>query len=381
MAHEFHLPDIGEGLTEAVVVQWHVGVGDPVGIDEPLVEVETDKAVVDIPSPVAGVVLHHGAGPGDTIEVESLLAVIGAADEEWEQAIAAPQAESAALAAIEAAPIVGTLGDATAPATQTGAQALPRVRKLAADIGVDLETVAGTGPGGRVTEEDVLAAARPTSHRGPVERRPMSATRRTIAERLARSWREIPHVTTYADADASGLLRWRAELDRPALEALLVQVLVPLLRRHPEFNATLEGNDVVEKHYYDIGVAIDAPDGLMVGVLRDAGDRSVPDLDVAIRSLAERVRERSATADDLRGQTFTLSNIGAVGGGFGTPIIPLGTTAIVSFGRATDRAVARHGSVDVAPMLPISLSYDHRVIDGARGRAFMAALVEAIEAL
>ena len=373
MAHEFHLPDIGEGLTEAVVVHWHVGVGEQVGIDEPLVEVETDKAVVDIPSPVAGVVLHHGAGPGDTIEVESLLAVIGATDEEWQPAAAAAPATPA-----EAAPIVG---EATSPATHTGAQALPRVRKLAADLGVDLETVAGTGSGGRITEEDVRGAARPSSYRGPIERRPMTATRRTIADHLARSWREIPHVTTYGEADASGLLRWRAELDRPALEALLVQVLVPLLRRHPEFNATLEGHDVVEKHYYDIGVAVDAPDGLMVGVLRDAGDRSVPDLDVAIRALATRVRERSATAEDLRGQTFTLSNIGAVGGGYGTPIIPLGTTAIVSFGRATDRAVVRNGSVQVAPLLPISLSYDHRVIDGARGRAFMAALVEAIEAL
>lgn len=378
MAHEFHLPDIGEGLTEAVIVHWHVGVGEPVGLDEPLVEVETDKAVVDIPSPVAGVVLHHGAGAGDTIAVESLLAVIGVSGEQWEPG---SSADAAAERATEPAPIVGTLGDATASVTPAGVQALPRVRKLASELGVDLAALTGTGPGGRITEEDLLAAAQPASYRGPVERRPMSPTRRTIADHLARSWREIPHVTTYGEANASGLLRWRAELDRPALEALLVQVLVPLLRRHPEFNATLEGSDVVEKHYYDIGVAIDAPGGLMVGVLRDAGDRSVPDLDLAIRSLAARVKDRSATADDLRGQTFTLSNIGAVGGGFGTPIIPLGTTAIVSFGRATDKPVVRNGSVDIAPMLPISLSYDHRVIDGARGRTFMAALVEAIEAL
>ncbi len=375
MAHEFHLPDIGEGLTEAVIVHWHVGIGDEVGMDEPLVEVETDKAVVDIPAPVAGVVLHHGAGPGDSLEVEELLAVIGEPGESWSPTKVPPPVT-------EAAPIVGTLGDAPElrPAA-AGPQALPKVRKLAGELGVDLDEVEGTGPGGRITEDDVLAARRPATYRGPVERRQMSPTRRSIADHLARAWREIPHVTTYGEADAAGLLRWRAELDRPTLEALLVQIVIPVLRRHPAFNATLDGTEVVEKQYYDIGVAIDAPDGLMVGVLRDAGDRSIPDLDVAIRSLAERVKSRSAAAEELRGQTFTVSNIGAVGGGYGTPIIPLGTTAIVSFGRATERPVVRNGAVAVAPMLPISLSYDHRVIDGGRGRAFMADLVSAIEAL
>lgn len=375
MAHEFHLPDIGEGLTEAVIVHWHVAVGDEVGMDEPLVEVETDKAVVDIPSPVAGVVLHQGAGPGDSLEVEELLAVIGSPGESWTLA-----ADPAPV--VEAAPIVGTLGEGPVVAqSASGPQALPRVRKLAAELGIDLAEVVGTGPGGRINEDDLLSARRPATHRGPVERRPMSPTRRTIAEHLARSWREIPHVTTYGEADATGLIRWRAELDRPTLEALLVQIVMPLLRRHPSFNATLEGTEVVEKHYYDIGVAIDAPDGLMVGVLRDAGERSIPDLDVEIRSLAERVKSRSASVDELRGQTFTVSNIGAVGGGYGTPIIPLGTTAIASFGRAADRPVVRDGIVAVAPMLPISLSYDHRVIDGGKGRAFMADLVAAIEAL
>lgn len=375
MAHEFHLPDIGEGLTEAVIVHWHVAVGDEVGMDEPLVEVETDKAVVDIPSPVAGVILHQGAGPGDSLEVEELLAVIGSPGESWTLA-----ADPAPV--VEAAPIVGTLADAPVFAqSASGPQALPRVRKLAAELGIDLAEVVGTGPGGRINEDDLLSARRPATHRGPVERRPMSPTRRTIAEHLARSWREIPHVTTYGEADATGLIRWRAELDRPTLEALLVQIVMPLLRRHPSFNATLEGTEVVEKHYYDIGVAIDAPDGLMVGVLRDAGERSIPDLDVEIRSLAERVKSRSASVDELRGQTFTVSNIGAVGGGYGTPIIPLGTTAIASFGRAADRPVVRDGIVAVAPMLPISLSYDHRVIDGGKGRAFMADLVAAIEAL
>ena len=376
MAYEFHLPDIGEGLTEAVVIHWYIDVGAEVGQDEPLVEVETDKAVVDIPSPVAGMVLHHGAGAGDTIVVAALLAVIGAADEEWAITSATP------MTGAGAAPIVGTLSDADdAVPSVGGVQALPGVRRLAAELGVDLGALSGGGVGGRITEAEVRAAAETTRHRGPVERHAMSATRRSIADHLSRAWREIPHVTTYGEADATGLLRWRSQLDKPAMEALLIQVILPVLQRHPEFNASLEGPDLVYKRYYDVGVAVDAPDGLMVGVVTDAQGRSIPDLDSAIRTLASRIRDRTATPEEMRGQTFTVSNIGAVGGGYGTPIVPLGTTAIVSFGRATESAVVSDGKVEVAPMMPISLSYDHRVIDGAQGRGFMGALVAAIEGL
>jgi pyruvate dehydrogenase E2 component (dihydrolipoamide acetyltransferase) len=376
MAHEFHLPDIGEGLTEAVIVHWYVDVGASVGMDEPLVEVETDKAVVDIPAPVAGVLLHQGAGSGMAIEVEALLAVIGAEGESWEETSPGGADETA-----EAAPIVGTLSESATLAPAAGIQALPRVRRLADELGVDLAGVTGTGPGGRITEDDVRGATGETTHRGPVERFAMSPTRRAIADHLSRAWREIPHVTTYGQADAAGLLRWRAQLDKPTLEALLVQVMVPVLQQYPDFNATVEGTDVVHRLYYDIGIAIDSPEGLMVGVVREVDHRSIPDLDTEIRTIAEKVRTRAAATDELRGQTFTISNIGAVGGGYGTPIVPLGTTAIVSFGRAEERAVVRHGVVEVATMLPISLSYDHRVIDGAKGRGFMAAMVAAIEDL
>ena len=379
MAHEFHLPDIGEGLTEAVIVHWYVDVGERVEMDAPLVEVETDKAVVDIPAPVAGVVLHHGGGAGATIAVESLLAVIGEAGEDWSAAEASSDATDTSA---EAAPIVGTLAEAEpVVAAGSGVQALPRVRRLAAELGVDLASVTGSGAGGRITEDDVRGAGDSVQERGPAERHPMSPTRRAIADHMTRSWREIPHVTTYATADAAGLLRWRAELDKPVLEALLIQVLVPVLQRHPEFNAALDGNEIVFKKYYDIGVAVDTTDGLLVGVVRDVEHRSIPDLDNEIKGLAGRIRDRSAEPGELRGQTFTLSNIGAVGGEYGTPIVPFGTTAIVSFGRAEERPVVRDGALAVATTLPISVSYDHRVIDGAKGRAFVAALVAAIEAL
>lgn len=371
MAQEFHLPDIGEGLTEAVIVAWHAAVGEEVDMDAPLVEVETDKAVVDIPSPFAGVLLHRGAEEGETIEVDELLAVVGEAGEEWSPAA------SGKKTAADAAPVVGRLDEDAETLRRPGdrAQVLPRVRRLAEEHGVDLESVTGTGPGGRITEADIDAASRA---RGPSRRTPMSATRRAIAANLTRSWREIPHVTTYARADAEPLLAAREQLGHPPLEALLIHRITPLLAEHPRFNASLAGDDIVEHLRYDVGFAIDGPEGLMVAVVRDADDSSLEDIAAEVARLTAAVRDRSARREDLSGQTFTISNIGAVGGRFGTPIIPYGTTAILSVGRADPEPVVRDGAVVVGRRFPLSLSYDHRVIDGAQGRAFLAAVSEAL---
>lgn len=369
MAHEFLLPDVGEGLAEATILSWHVAVGEPVDQDAPLVEVETDKAIVDIPSPFGGVLLHRGAEDGDVLAVDALLAVIGDPGEEW-----VPPVEEAA----PAAPIVGTLSSEVETVVRSGRiEALPRVRRLAADLGVDLGSVAGSGPGGRIVEDDVRAAATT-----PVdgERRPMSPVRRAIAENLARSWREIPHVTTYAEADATRLLDRRSELGKPPLEALFIELVVPLLRRFPEFNSTVQGTDLIVHHRIDVGFAVDTPEGLMVAVVRDAPDRDVADIAGEVERLASAARDRTAAADELRGQTFTVSNIGAVGGRYGTPIVPYGTTAILSVGRADPRPVVRDDEIVIGREFPLSLSYDHRAIDGSTGRAFMAAIVEAITA-
>ena len=259
MAHEFHLPDIGEGLTEATIISWYVDVGEEIGLDEPMVEVETDKAVVDIPSPHAGVLLHQGGEAGETIAVESLLAVVGDAGEDWEP--------EAAPASGDAAPIVGTLDEApSVVAGQPGqVQALPKVRALAAELGVGLAALVGTGVGGRITEEDVRLASA-TADVGPVERVPMSATRRAIADNMARSWREIPHVTTYGEVDAGPLLARRDALGKPALDAVIVASIAPLLAEHPGFNAAVAGTDIVYKKHYDVGIAVDTPHGLMVAV-------------------------------------------------------------------------------------------------------------------
>lgn len=377
MARKFHLPDVGEGLTEAVIVAWHVAVGDTVAMDGPLVEVETDKAVIDIPAPIAGVLLHRGAEEGATLAVDALLAVIGEPGERWQPGGGEPEAAVTERRG-DAAPIVGRLEEAveTIPAGPGPARMLPLVRRLAAELGVDPETLTGSGQGGVVTEDDVRAAA---ATAGPVRRVRMSPVRRTIADRLARAWREIPHVTTYGEADAEAVLAERTSLGKPPLEAVLIRRILPLLERFPEFNASVEGDEIVHRLHYDVGFAVDTPDGLMVAVIRNAPSFPTEGLGVEIARLAQAARNRTASPDELRGQTFTVSNIGAVGGGYGTPIVPLGTTAILSVGRADPRPVVRNGEVVVGRELPLSLSYDHRAIDGSAGRAFVAALIAALE--
>jgi len=400
MAREFILPDIGEGLTEAEVVRWLVPVGETVAVDQPVVELETDKAVVEIPSPFAGVVLHHGAGEGQTVLVGSILVVIGDAGETWPSSA-------------EVKPIVGTLAEEAevlsvrrdeVAGERSGVQALPLVRRLAKELGIDLATVSGSGPNGRIMREDVEAAASgavepaPKASSGPPagvggtpspspapltgdERRPLSKLRRTIAANMTRSWNEIPHVTVFETAEATRLLAARRSLEtRHAialpLEALAIKAVIPALAAYPEFNATLEGDDLIVHGGHHLGVAVDTADGLLVAVVRDAGSLGLLEVAAEVRRLAEGAKERKLKPEELTGQTFTISNIGAVGGGHGTPIIPPGTTAILSLGRATDQPVAREGHVEIAPMLPLSLSYDHRVIDGALGRRFMAMVIE-----
>ncbi len=374
MALEFHLPDIGEGLAEATIVSWLVPVGGTIGLDQPMVELETDKAIVEMPAPRAGVILHHGAPAGATIAVDSLLVVIGTLGEAWTANAAPPPKQQR-----EVKPIVGNLEEsAVTPSSKGGA--LPLVRRMAAALGVDLGSVRGSGPGGRIVRADVEAAARGA---GEVERVRLSPTRLAIARNLTRSWQEIPHVTTFGTADPAALLTARSKLTAGGatvpVEALLVHAIVPVLVAHPEFNASLDGDYLLMRKQFDIGVAVDTPEGLMVAVVRSAESRDVGDLSAEIVRLAGAAKNRSITASDLRGATFTISNIGAVGGGFGTPIIPYGTTAILSVGRAEEKAVVRDGKVVVAREMPLSLSYDHRVIDGARGRAFLSAVIAAIE--
>jgi pyruvate/2-oxoglutarate dehydrogenase complex dihydrolipoamide acyltransferase (E2) component len=387
MAYEFLLPDIGEGLTEATIVEWLVDVGADVDLDAPVVEIETDKAVVEIPAPRAGRVLHLGAPAGETIAVGEILIVIGDPEEAWSPsaapagAVAPDGPQERAAEAVK--PIVGNLEEAGAaaadPRTPGGrAQALPLVRRLAASMGVDLASVAGSGPGGRITRKDVEDAAATS---GPVERLRMSPVRRAIARNLTESWREIPHVTTFATADPEAVLAARAVGDgKLPLEAVLIARIAPLLGEFPEFNAFVDGDDLVLHRRCDVGFAVDTESGLMVAVIRDAPSLTPAEIGSEVDRLSTAARERTIKPSDVKGATFTLSNIGAVGGGFGTPIIPKGTTAILSVGRAETKPVVRNGEIVIGREMPLSLSYDHRAIDGGLGRRFLAAVVAAIEA-
>jgi len=397
MAREFRLPDIGEGLTEAEIVSWLAAEGDQVEANQPIVEVETDKAVVEIPSPYAGVVLRHGGVEGQVIEVGAVLVVIAEEGEPPEsvgaaESVEAPQREAAAVPERETAAV---------PTAPSAVKALPVVRKLARDSGIDIETVTGTGPGRRVTRQDVeaaIAAAGPVlagveaappppaaAARAGDERRAMSKLRRTIAANMSKSWAEAAHVTTFDEFDAGRLLDMRAALGERhgveiPLEALIVKAVLPALDACPEMNATVDGDDLILRAARDIGVAVDTPDGLLVAVTRDAAAVGLLELAAEVRRLIEGAKARSLTPDELTGQTFTVSNIGAIGGGHGTPIIPPGNTAILSIGRAREKPVAVEGAVGIARLAPLSLSYDHRVIDGGLGRRFIDAVTESLEA-
>ena len=384
---EFRLPDIGEGLTEAEIVRWIVPVGGTVGIDAPLVEIETDKAVVEIPSPFEGTVLAHGAEEGETILVGSILAVIGSDTDAPIVGTLDTRAEALPSRA-EAGAVPEPVPPPTPAESRPGpVKALPVVRKLARELGVDLSTVVATGTDGRITREDVQRAGERhvvVTATETDESVPMSRLRRTIAAHMERSWREIPHVTTFDQIDGSRLLATRAALgkrhDRTIpIEALVIKAVLPVLRRFAEFNATLDGNDLILHKRYDIGLAVDTVDGLIVPVIKRANQVGLMGLADEVVRLSTAARQRTLVPDEVAGATFTVSNIGAAGGGFGTPIIPYGTTAILSVGRATDTPVARDGRVAIAPLVPLSLSYDHRVIDGGLGRAFMAMLMENLE--
>lgn len=413
MANVFRLPDIGEGLTEAEIVAWHADVDDEVLADQPLVTVETDKAQADLPAPVSGVLLFRGAEAGAVLAVGEILAVIGIRGERWSGREQQP-------------PLVGTLdedavdlGAVTEPTVPTPEvvpevvsasavpeiterfvahrpRALPLVRREAAARGIDLTAVVGTGPGGRVTRADLAAVEAdppvvadeppPPDPETPADpkRLRLSATRRAIARNLTEAWRTIPQVTTFGTFDATRLLGVRRALaerhGRPVpLDALIVAAVVPVLAEFPEANATLDGDDLVLHDTVRMGLAVDTDAGLVVATIPDAAALRVMDLADTVTDLGERARRRALAAGELGGQTVTISNIGAVGGGHGTPIVPLGTTLILSVGRAEPTPVVRDGEVTVAPMAPLSLAYDHRVIDGAGGRRILAAITENLE--
>jgi 2-oxoisovalerate dehydrogenase E2 component (dihydrolipoyl transacylase) len=375
MAHEFRMPDIGEGLTEAEIVAWLVREGDVVVVDQPIVEVETAKTTVEIPAPHAGTILKLIGTPGDTVDVGDVLFVIGTPGDAGGAPDATPQAagvdDSAAATRPEATPSTG----------DRRIHAMPVVRKLARDLGVDLTTIEGSGSDGAITRTDVERAAAAAGDRAD-RVVPMTGVRRAISAHMTESWRTIPHVTVQAEIRAEALLDKRgARPERPLpVESILALAVMPLLRIHPEFNAAVDTDGVIHHGHINLGFAVDTDEGLKVVVVRDADRMSFSELTERFEHLAAAAIDHTATPGDLTGQTFTISNIGALGGGHGTPIIPLGTTAILSIGRARHRPVVEDGDLAIGMVAPLDLSYDHRLIDGSLGQRFLGALVAALEA-
>lgn len=375
------MPDIGEGLTEAEIVLWLVAVGDEIRVGQPVVEVETAKTTVEIPATHAGTVTELRGEPGDVVEVGDVLFVVGGND------VTTSEPERAASNDPAPAATTTTAGDPSpSPGASVGApvKAMPAVRKLASDLGVDLGAVVGTGPGGSITKADVETAARDEVDQPEdgEEREALTPTRRAIAAHMAESWRTIPHVTVQAEIRAERLLARRSAADGSELpvEAVVAESVLPLLERYPWFNARYEDDEAVVYGDVHLGFAVDTDAGLMVVVVDGVRTRSTREVGDEFERLAAAARERSIGADDVTGQTFTISNIGALGGGHGTPIIPLGTSAILSIGRAVPAPVVVDGALEVGLVAPVDLSYDHRLIDGGLGQRFLADLVAALEA-
>jgi pyruvate/2-oxoglutarate dehydrogenase complex dihydrolipoamide acyltransferase (E2) component len=363
MASAFKLPDLGEGLTEGEVARWLVAEGQEIAEDDPLVEIQTDKATVEIPSPYAGTVLRILVPEGEIAPVGTELVVIGEPGDEVPAAAAKTPSDTVAQ------------GDGAVSSPQTRSQparvqATPVVRRIAQELGVDLEAVDGSGPGGRITEDDVRAAASGPPAEGRKE--PLRGIRRVIAEHMARAHREVPPVTWVEECDFEDV-----PLDR--LLPTVVKACADSLAEYPELNARLEGDAILYLDRYDIGVAVQTDDGLVVPVVRSAGEKSLDELGTEIDELAQRARTGSLAPEELRGSTFTVTSAGKLAGLFQTPIVNHPEVAILSIGRVAPRPVVRDGEVVVRRTGTIAITFDHRVVDGARAAAFGLAVIERLQ--
>ena len=397
MAKEFRLPDLGSGLKEGEIISWLVKVGDEVTDEDLLCEVETEKAVIEVPVPFNGTVLSLAADVGESVKVGDVLATFGTTAEAGESENSSTPAPAVGEKTDTA--VTQSVADASKPELAATAapvigglllRAMPAVRRLAAEHDIDISQITGTGRDSRVTKKDVLAHLEQTPQTAvatspaPVlaatpagsERIQLSKLRKTIADRMTQSWREIPHIFTRIEVDASGLLAARRSLsevyDRKVpLEALLIRAVLPALKAHPEFNATLDGDVLVLHRHYSVSLAVDTPEGLVLPTVHQANELGMEQLVDHVSDLLPRAISRKASTQELTGGTFTVNNIGALGNIRGTSIIPYGTTAILSVCRATEKPVVKDGEVRIRPMMEVTLSFDHRVIDGGLAQQFL----------
>ncbi len=358
MAYEFKLPDLGEGLTEGEVARWLVSEGQEIAEDEPLVEIQTDKTTVEIPSPAAGKVARILVAEGDVVPVGTVLVVIGE-DGAQPADVEQPRAQAPQKQAVER------------PASDK-VRATPLVRRVAQELGVDLVEVTGTGPQGRITEDDVRAAGGGPGRDAEGRREPLRGVRRLIAEHMTRAHREVTPVTWVEECDFT-------DVDLKRLVALTLKAVALSLNEFPELNARLEGGEIVYLDRYDLGVAVQTEQGLVVPVVRSCDTASLDELAEEVTRLAESARAGSLAPEELRGSTFTITSAGKLGGLFQTPIVNHPEVAILSIGRIAPRPVVRDDQVVARDIGYVSITFDHRVVDGARAAEFGLAVIGRLE--
>ncbi len=393
MATEVTVPVLGESIVEATVGEWLKQPGDPVKQDEPIVSLETDKVAVEVPSPVAGVMGAHAVQVGDNVAVGALLATVEAGG-----GAAAPSPAPAPAPAAAPAPT-------PAPAEAAPAALSPSVRRAVLETGVDPATVTGTGKDGRLTKDDVLAAAASPAPApaatAPVptpsvaastgrkeERVRMTRLRQTVAKRLKDAQNTAAMLTTFNDVDMSAVIEARTKYKdlfekkhgvRLGFMGFFVKAACMALKDVPSVNAQIDGEEIVYHDYADISVAVSAPQGLVVPVIRDADQLSVAGIEKTIGDFGKRAKDGTLKMDEMKGGTFTISNGGVFGSLMSTPIINPPQSAVLGLHRIEDRPVVRDGQVVVRPMMYLALSYDHRLIDGREAVTFLVALKNAIE--
>ncbi len=389
MTTQIKVPTLGESVTEATVAKWFKAVGEAVKADEPLVELETDKVTVEVPAPASGVLTDILVPAGATVEVGAVLGAIGVGV----GAVAAP------VAAV-AAPVAATV------TVTAAAPAMPSAKKLAADTGIDTTTLAGSGKGGRVTKGDVLDAiaapvpapapvAKPVVPSGPrakaalEERVRMTRLRKRIAERLKEAQNNAAMLTTFNEVDMTTLMELRAQYKdvfekkhgiKLGFMGFFVKAVTTALKDWPAVNAEIDGEDLVYKNYYDIGVAVGTPSGLVVPVVRNADQLGLADVEKTIGALGRKARDGKLSMDDLQGGTFTISNGGVYGSLMSTPILNPPQSGILGMHKVQQRPmVMPDGSIKARPMMYLALSYDHRIIDGREAVSFLVRVKECIE--
>ena len=386
MIVEVNVPVFAESITEGTLLAWHKKAGEAVARDEVLVDIETDKVVLEVPAPQAGVLVEIIVNEGDTVESQQVLARI---DTEAAAAAAAPAAQAPAA---EAAP-------AAAPASNAQAGvAMPAAAKLAAEKGVDVASVQGSGRDGRVLKEDVQnapAAAKAAAPAAPVpagvrpeERVPMSRLRARVAERLLASQQENAILTTFNEVNMKPVMDLRAKYKEKfekehgvklGFMSFFVKAAVAALKKFPVVNASVDGKDIVYHGYFDIGIAIGSPRGLVVPILRDADQMSIAEIEKAIVDYAVKAKDGKIAIEDLTGGTFSITNGGTFGSMMSTPIINPPQSAILGMHATKERAVVENGQVVVRPMMYLALSYDHRIIDGREAVLTLVTIKEALE--